>query len=198
MPVLYTLLAFKTRVTDFYIMMGDRTNGTLTMNFTTVDAVLLWVTKIFFLWYQFYIPLFYFHLPISQFVGIYIVMELAAGTWLAYFFQVNHISEGVEYTNQDDDSPSKKEWAVLQMEGTVEYAHDSKLFALFSGTLNFQAVHHLFPSVAPHHYPQLAPIVKKVCEKRGVKYQILPNFPTAVAHHFAEVNRMGKLGLHIH
>jgi len=124
-------------------------------------------------------------------------MELAAGAWLAYFFQVNHISEGVGYTNQEDDSPKKKEWAVLQIEGTIDYSHDSKLFTFLSGTLNYQTVHHLFPSVATCYYPQIAPILKKVCDQHKVNYQILPNFPTALRHHFSELHRMSKLGLHV-
>jgi len=198
LPVLYTLLAFKTRVSDAFILLGDRLNGNIYMNFSSLDIALLWVTKIFFLWYQFYLPVAYFGLSIGQFLSIYVVMELAAGAWLAYFFQVNHISEGVGYTNQEDDSPRQKEWAVLQIEGTVDYAHDSKLFTFLSGTLNFQTVHHLFPSVAPHYYPQIAPILKRVCDRHKVKYQILPNFHTAVYRHFLELHRMSKLGLHIH
>jgi fatty acid desaturase/predicted heme/steroid binding protein len=198
LPFLYTLLAFKTRVTDAYIMFGDQSNGNILMNFTSQDVILLWITKIFFAWYQFYIPYVYFGLSVGQLLSIYVVMELAAGAWLAYFFQVNHISEEVGYTNQGDDSTTKKEWAVLQIEGTVDYAHNSKLFTFLSGTLNFQTVHHLFPSIAPHYYPQIAPIVKKICDQHKVKYQILPNFHTAIYRHFAELHRMGKLGIASH
>jgi len=197
LPFLYTLLAFKTRITDLYILFGDRANGNLKMNFLTEDVILLWITKAFFVWYQFYVPYVYFGLSFKHLLAIYIVMELAAGAWLAYFFQVNHISEGVGYTNQEDDSPKKKEWAVLQIEGTVDYAHDSKLFTFLSGTLNYQTVHHLFPSVAPHYYPQIAPILKKICDQHKVKYQILPNFHTALLNHFSELHRMSKLGVHI-
>jgi len=86
---------------------------------------------------------------------------------------------------------------VLQIEGTVDYAHDSKLFTFLSGTLNYQTVHHLFPSVAPHHYPQIAPILKKICDQHKIKYQILPTFYSALLNHFSELHRMSKLGLHL-
>jgi len=195
LPFLYTLLAFKTRVTDFGIMLGGDMNGNIKMNFTFVDRFLLYLTKAFFLWYQFYLPLYFFQLPVGTFLTSYVVMELAAGAWLAYFFQVNHISEEVEYTSKDNGSTKEKEWAIIQLEGTVDYAHDSPLFTFLSGTLNFQAVHHLFPSVAPHYYPRLAPIVKQIANKHGVKYQILPNFPIAVFRHFKELHRVGLSGM---
>jgi len=131
LPILYTLLAFKTRVTDAYILLGDRANGNLVMNFSKQDIVLLWITKICFVGYQFLLPLYYWKLPWLQLLQVYVLMELSAGAWLAYFFQVNHISEGVGYTNQEDESTSKKEWAILQIEGTVDYAHDSALFTFF-------------------------------------------------------------------
>jgi len=168
------------------------------MNFLSFDIILLWLTKIFFLWYQFYVPYVYFNLTVTQLITNYLVMDLFAGIWLAYFFQVNHISEGLEYTSQDDQTTTtQKEWAVLQMEGTVEYSHGDPLFTFLSGTLNYQAVHHLFPSVAPHHYPKLAPILQRVARKHGVRYHVLPNFFSALVHHFSELHRVGSLGLHI-
>lgn len=38
------------------------------------------------------------------------------------------------------------------------------------GSLNYQAVHHLFPHVSQYYYPELAPIVKEVCKEYGVRY----------------------------
>jgi len=194
LPVLYTLLAFKTRYYDIMLILGYEKNGNITMNVRPADRILQFITKLFFVWYQFYVPLYIFGLPGRQMLWVYIVAELAAGAWLAYFFQVNHISDDVLYSDQDsDESTTQKEWAQLQVEGTVEYAHNSPLFAFLSGTLNYQAVHHLFPSVAPHHYPALAPIVIQAAKEYGVKYQVLPNFPVAILHHLKELHKMGQL-----
>ena len=51
----------------------------------------------------------------------------------------------------DPMSTKNKEWAILQVEGSVDYGHNSLLHILASGTLNYQTVHHLFPSIAPQH-----------------------------------------------
>jgi len=196
LPLLYMLLAFKTRFTDAVLMSGNYMCGTLHMNVTRSDLIWLYCTKAFFIVYQFLIPRYVFHSSWSTILASYVVAELAAGTWLAYFFQVNHVSDGAMYTNTRD-AKHIPEWAVLQVESTVDYSHGDPLFTFLSGTLNYQAVHHLFPSMAPHYYKEIAPIVKEVCKRHKVKYQILPNFWIACWNHVKELHRMGQLGLSV-
>lgn len=46
-----------------------------------------------------------------------------------------------------------------------------ELLALFfTGGLNLQIEHHLFPGVAHNCYPAIAQIVKEECKKRGIRY----------------------------
>jgi len=144
LPILYSLLALKTRVTDAILMSGNHMCGPIHMNISQSDITWLWITKSFFVVYQFLIPLFVFGSSGRSVFFSYLVAELAAGAWLAYFFQVNHVSEGALMTNTED-AKKIKEWAVLQMESTVEYSHGDPLFTFLSGTLNYQAIHHLFP-----------------------------------------------------
>ena len=94
----------------------------------------------------------------------------------------------------DPMSTKNKEWAILQVEGSVDYGHNSLLHILASGTLNYQTVHHLFPSIAPQHYPALAPLIMESCEKYGVKYQCHSNYFVAAYHHVKELYRMGQRG----
>jgi len=194
LPILYTLLALKTRVTDAVLMSGNYMCGTIHMNITRSDLIWLYITKLWFVIYQFLIPLYVFGLPAKQFCYSFLIAELAAGAWLAYFFQVNHVSDGALYTNTKD-AKKIQEWAILQVESTVEYSHGDPLFTFLSGTLNYQAIHHLFPSLAPHYYAELVPIVKETCKKYKVKYQVLPNFWVAAWHHIKELHRMGQMGI---
>jgi len=175
-------------------MSGNYMCGTLHMNVSKNDLVWLYATKAFWVYYQFLVPRYVFGLAWSSVFASYVVCELASGAWLAYFFQVNHITDGALYTNTND-AKQIKEWAVLQVESTVEYSHGDPLFTFLSGTLNYQAIHHLFPSLAPHYYAEIAPIVREVCQKHNVKYQVLPNFWVAMFHHIKELHRMGQLGI---
>lgn len=195
LPVLYTLLAFKVHVYDIMYLFGYNMNGNLVMNQTKKTLIMLAFTKAFWIYYNFYVPLFVFELPMYDFLVCCLAMELTSGAYLAYCFQVNHISTDALYTDMDDKAgTTSKEWAALQVEGSVDYGHDSLAHLLLSGTLNYQTVHHLFPSVAPQHYPALAPLIKESCKKYGIKYACHDNYFIAAYHHIKELYRMGQNG----
>ena len=42
----------------------------------------------------------------------------------------------------------------------------------FSGHLNFQIEHHLFPSMANCHYMTISPIVKQFCKDHDIEYTV--------------------------
>ncbi|KAG8125538.1 putative Fatty acid desaturase 1-like protein, partial [Naja naja] len=44
----------------------------------------------------------------------------------------------------------------------------------FTGHLNFQIEHHLFPTMPRHNYYKVAPLVKSLCAKHGVHYECKP------------------------
>jgi len=191
LPLLYPLLALKTRVSDAMILFGSKASGPLTMTVSRDQRLLLAATKAFFVWYQFYLPYSIGYLTVGRLFVLYLATELASGAWLAYFFQVNHISESIRYTTAED--ATAKEWAALQVEGTLDYAHDSPLFIFLSGTLNYQTIHHLFPSVSNHHYPALTKqVLIPLCEKHKVKFNYIPSYWGALKAHLKELHRMGS------
>lgn len=195
LPVLYILLAFKVHVYDMWYLLGLTMNGNIPMNRSAKTYFMLLATKALFFWYNFYVPLVVFQLDYWTFAKCFFVMECMSGAWLAYFFQVNHISSNAQYTEMGTKGTEAKEWAALQVEGSVDYGHNSMLHILASGTLNYQTVHHLFPSIAPQHYPALAPMIMATCKKYNVKYQCHPNYFVAAYHHVAELYRMGQKGI---
>lgn len=42
----------------------------------------------------------------------------------------------------------------------------------FSGHLNFQIEHHLFPTMPRHNLHKIAPYVKSMCDKHNIKYEM--------------------------
>lgn len=72
-------------------------------------------------------------------------------------FVVTHLADDVafpEESNQDND------WAKCQVFGSSNYSTANPLATWFSGGLNFQIEHHLFPTIAHTRLPEIAPIVK--------------------------------------
>ena len=50
----------------------------------------------------------------------------------------------------------------------------------FTGGLNLQIEHHLFPAISFVHYPAIAAIVRDECEKRGILYAHYDTLPESV------------------
>lgn len=131
-----------------------------------------------------------------EFLPLFLTMELTTGYFLTFNFQVSHVSTSVDWPEPVQDAKSGKmsvdgEWARLQVETSVDYGHDSWLCTFWSGALNYQTVHHLFPSVSQYHYPQVAPIIMRICKKYGVQFNHLPTFQEAFSMHIRQLYHMG-------
>jgi len=69
---------------------------------------------------------------------------------------------------------------------------NSKFVTWFTGGLNYQVEHHLFPNICHVHYPKIAPIVRQTAEEYGIPYQAHPTFGAAVADHFRLLRHLGQ------
>mmetsp|Transcript_14355 Transcript_14355/g.30141 ORF Transcript_14355/g.30141 Transcript_14355/m.30141 type:complete len:500 (+) Transcript_14355:68-1567(+) len=70
------------------------------------------------------------------------------------------------------------------------FGRDSAFCFYFSGGLNYQIEHHLFPTVNHCHLPALSPGVKKICKKYGVPYNSVSGYRQAIEEHFAHTAAM--------
>jgi len=82
------------------------------------------------------------------------------------------------------------EWAKLQIETCVDYGHNSWMWTFFSGALNYQSIHHLFPSVSQYHYPAIGPIILATCKEYDVKFNHVQNFGQAFYLHIKQLYDM--------
>jgi fatty acid desaturase len=62
---------------------------------------------------------------------------------------------------------------VHQVLTAQDFAHDSLFWWVFSGGLNYQIEHHLFPGVNHEHLPHIKPIVTRLCKKVRCDYSFL-------------------------
>ena len=47
---------------------------------------------------------------------------------------------------------------------------------MFTGALNHQTTHHMFPGISQYYYPEVTPILVAACKEYGVSYQYKPTF----------------------
>lgn len=197
--VLYGVLGLKFRVQDFTDTLIDETNGALRVNRqATKDIALQFCSKAFWFTYRIIIPIYVFKVPLTIFWTTFFIAELMTGYFLAFNFQVSHVSPAAVWP--DIQMPLSDEWAVNQLHTSIDYAHGSWLTTFFCGALNYQSVHHLFPSISQYQYPAIAPLVMEVCKKYGVRYNYIPTFGGAFAAHVKYLKDMGAEGkaAHVH
>jgi len=87
-------------------------------------------------------------------------------------FIVNHIQSELE-------PPTDGHWAVKQVCATSNWGSGSYFWNWFSGGLNHQIEHHLFPSVSHFNYPTIMPIVRDTCREFGLPYWNFTSWPNA-------------------
>ena len=103
-------------------------------------------------------------------LGFLIVM-LTVGLILGVVFQLAHISGAAEFPEPVGSPPHiENEWAVHQVETTVDFAPGNRLLSWYIGGLNYQVEHHLLPHICHLNYPRLAPIVAR--DVRGVRHPL--------------------------
>jgi fatty acid desaturase len=105
--------------------------------------------------------------------------------------QVAHVVDEVRFLEKEADGTVPGSWAKQQIATCADFCHGSWFWTHISGGLNYQAIHHLFPSVIHTHYPALAPIVRAAAEKHGVPYKVYPTFAAALFGHFRHLQKAG-------
>nr|ALE14476.1 delta-6 fatty acyl desaturase 2 [Boleophthalmus boddarti] len=106
--------------------------------------------------------------------------------WFVWVTQMNHLP-------MDIDHEKHRDWLSMQLQGTCNL-EQSTFNDWFTGHLNFQIEHHLFPTMPRHNYHKVAPRVKALCEKHGIQYQT-KTLSTAVMDVFWSLKNSGELWL---
>jgi len=158
------------------------------------DHLTFWGFKLLYVGIYILAPIYYF----GAFHGtmMFLTLHVVLGILLSVVFQLAHAVEGMhfedslEYSETDDKIAN--EWAVHQVLTTNNFATKSIIATWFMGGLNFQVEHHLFPKISHVHYPNINPILKRTCEKYGVKYSEMPTFWSAIGSHLRWMRLMGS------
>ncbi len=85
----------------------------------------------------------------------------------------------------------ENEWAIHQVQTTVDFAPRNALLTWYAGGLNYQIEHHLFPHICHLHYPALAEIVEQTSREFGIRYVVYPTWRSAIASHLRILKQLG-------
>jgi len=127
-------------------------------------------------------------LPLVWAAAAFVLFHFVLSWVLAVVFQLAHLTPGMEF----DGVRAGDDWALHQLRTTADFATGSRLATWFTGGLNHQIEHHLFPNVAHTHYSGLRPIVRAVAERHGVQCHDLGSISAALRQHFELLQTLGR------
>jgi linoleoyl-CoA desaturase len=158
-----------------------------------IEVAVFWGGKVIFFGLAFAIPLL-LH-PVWSVLGVYGLVALVQGITLSIVFQLAHVNvEADDLALAESGGKVEREWAAHQVETTVDFARGNRLLTWYTGGLNHQIEHHLFPQLSHLDLPAIAPIVEEVSREHGVRYSAHPTMWTALASHYRWLRAMGQAG----
>lgn len=135
----------------------------------------------------------YFVLPISFATWIigFLIVNLTAGFILAGIFQLAHIVEETDQPLPNEEGMMENTWAIHQLNTTSDFARQNLFLRWYTGGLNYQVEHHLFPNICHLHYPKLSEIVENTAREFGIPYFAHQTLAEAGASHIRALYRLG-------
>ncbi|KAG9333480.1 hypothetical protein JZ751_011549 [Albula glossodonta] len=112
---------------------------------------LAWMMSFYVRFILCYLPL----LGLPSVISLFFLVRFLESNWFVWVTQMNHIPMHI-------DRDQNKDWVTMQQSLFNDW---------FTGHLNFQIEHHLFPTMPRHNYHAVAPLVRSLCEKHGLSYQ---------------------------
>lgn len=118
------------------------------------------------------------------------------GVVLAATFAVSHnieeakpIASGSTTTSSLQAAYQDRDWGVQQVLTSANWG--GRIGNFFTGGLNLQIEHHLFPAISFVHYPAIAKIVRDECEKRDIPYAHYDTLPEIVGRFSRYMQNVG-------
>lgn len=174
---------------DFKKYFSGKINGQDIGKIPLSEHFIFWFSKIFYVFYIVIVPIYF--LGFWKFFFGYLLLCATCGLFISVIFQLAHVVEGVDNPIIDQDNQIKLEWAIHEIRTTSDFAADNWFVRIFTGGLNFQVEHHLFPEINHIHYSKLRPIVMEYCKEKNVIYNENKTFFSAIASHVKKLKSLG-------
>lgn len=137
------------------------------------------------------IPYIVIDVELWQFLIGFFTMMFIEGFILGTTFQLAHFVHNTDFPESDEFNNIDTCWAVHQLKTTSNFCESNWFITHFTGGLNHQIEHHLFPNYCSIHYPEIAKIVKQVAKEHNLNYHENKTITSALKSHFMFLKRLG-------
>ena len=192
-PFLYGLLTLNWVIYKDFKQLADYSRRGITKQMRTTFAkefVVLVISKIAYYSVFMALPLLMGYSVWITILG-FVLMHFTAGFILSLIFQMAHVVDDVKHPENSDMNPNRQ-FANHQLATTSNFATRSWLVTFYTGGLNHQVEHHLFPNICHVHYPRIARIVKETASEFKVPYYEHSTFMKALKSHIRYMKEMGQ------
>jgi len=152
-----------------------------TLIITKVGYYLLWIV----------LPLLVLDVAWWKILIGFFVMHYTAGIILSVVFQLAHVVPKTEMPVPDKEGNLEHTWAIHQLYTTSNFAPTNKIVSWYTGGLNHQVEHHIFPHISHIHYKKIAKIVKETALEFNLPYNEYKTMRRALIEHFKQLKTLG-------
>lgn len=122
----------------------------------------------------------------------FFIMHYTAGLILSVVFQLAHIIDDTINPLPNENGEMENTWAIHQLFTTVNFAPKNWIVNYYTGGLNHQIEHHIFPNISHIHYDKIAEIVKQTAKECSLPYFEYKTMRSAVVAHFKHLKELGQ------
>lgn len=122
----------------------------------------------------------------------FVVMHYTAGLILSVVFQLAHVVNDTITLTPDEKGEIQNTWAIHQLFTTANFAPKNFIVNYFTGGLNHQIEHHIFPHISHIHYSKIGKIVKETAKEFNLPYIEYQSFREALKSHFLILKKLGN------
>ncbi len=149
-----------------------------------------WMCKA--VYFAVFVVLPFFVMPAGHALAGLLIFHFTLSLALAFIFNLAHVIEKTDFPAPTGNPATiEDEWAAHQMRTTANFATDNRFLNWFTGGLNFQIEHHLFPGISHTHYPGLRAMVRNTAGEFGLPYHNYETYVGTVRSHFRIMRTLG-------
>ena len=138
------------------------------------------------------IPILFFDIAWYKILIGFFIMHYVAGVILSIVFQLAHVIEAADMPLPEPSGTMKNTWAIHQLFTTVNFSTKNRIMNWFTGGLNHQVEHHIFPNISHVHYTKISKIVRETALEFNLPYNEYKTTRKAIIAHFKHLKEMGQ------
>jgi linoleoyl-CoA desaturase len=192
---LYGLLTFNWAISTDFMQMYRYTKKKLAYGSFPKPAInwsVLLITKLIYFGIWIVIPMLVLDIAWYKVLIGFFTMHYVAGLILSVVFQLAHVVDQAETPLPNEEGKMENTWAIHQLYTTVNFARKNRLMNWYTGGLNHQVEHHIFPNISHIHYTKISKIVKETAKEFNLPYNEYKTTRKAIISHFRHLKSLGK------